>query len=213
MITRRREFLVAGAVLGLSGVACGAEKPAAGEDVSALEDLMREHGVLSRILLIYEEAIRSLRAKPATAIPFRNLQGSGCAGAEVRRRIPREAGRELHLPGVRETRQTRPVGEGAQGATCRRSRADRHDSQSRAGEGSSPKPKRKPGDRLRGVHPHVSSPQGPRRHRALSRLAKDSVGQAKLDELGDKFEEEENRRFGAEGFEKIVEQVAAQMFR
>ena len=30
-----------------------------------------------------------------------------------------------------------------------------------------------------------------------------------LDELGDKFEDEENRRFGAEGFEKIVEQVAA----
>ena len=30
-----------------------------------------------------------------------------------------------------------------------------------------------------------------------------------LDELGDKFEAEENRRFGAGGFEKIVEQVAA----
>ena len=29
-----------------------------------------------------------------------------------------------------------------------------------------------------------------------------------LDELGDKFEAEENRRFGAGGFEKIVEQVA-----
>ena len=30
-----------------------------------------------------------------------------------------------------------------------------------------------------------------------------------LDELGDKFEAEENRRFGAGGFEKTVEQVAA----
>ena len=52
MITRRREFLVAGAVLGLSGVARGTEKPPVGEDVSALEDLMREHGVLRRILLV-----------------------------------------------------------------------------------------------------------------------------------------------------------------
>ena len=30
-----------------------------------------------------------------------------------------------------------------------------------------------------------------------------------LDALGDKFEDEENRRFGADGFGKIVEQVAA----
>ncbi len=33
------------------------------EDISATEDLMREHGVLNRILLIYEEAVRRLRAK------------------------------------------------------------------------------------------------------------------------------------------------------
>src|SRR5437660_689619 len=33
------------------------------EDISAPEDLMREHGVLNRILLIYEEGLRRLRAK------------------------------------------------------------------------------------------------------------------------------------------------------
>jgi hypothetical protein len=32
-------------------------------DVGATEDLMREHGVLNRILLIYEEGLRRLRAK------------------------------------------------------------------------------------------------------------------------------------------------------
>src|SRR4051794_5170270 len=32
------------------------------EDVSAPEDLMREHGVLNRVLLIYEEGLRRLRS-------------------------------------------------------------------------------------------------------------------------------------------------------
>ena len=66
MITRRREFLLAGAALGIGGaagrtlLAADAEKPA--EEVSAVEDLMREHGVLRRILLIYEECVRRLAA-------------------------------------------------------------------------------------------------------------------------------------------------------
>src|SRR5207253_9657705 len=33
------------------------------EEVSAPEDLMREHGVLNRILLIYEQGLKRLRAK------------------------------------------------------------------------------------------------------------------------------------------------------
>src|SRR5262249_58451511 len=33
------------------------------EGVSTNEDLMREHGVLNRILLIYEEAMRRIQAK------------------------------------------------------------------------------------------------------------------------------------------------------
>src|SRR5215471_2749545 len=37
-----------------------AEEP---EEVSTNEDLMREHGVLNRILIIYDEAIRRLQAK------------------------------------------------------------------------------------------------------------------------------------------------------
>src|SRR5438270_13394487 len=34
-----------------------------GEPISPAEDLMREHGVLNRILLIYDEHLRRLRAK------------------------------------------------------------------------------------------------------------------------------------------------------
>jgi hemerythrin-like domain-containing protein len=39
------------------------KEPEKEEEVSTNEDLMREHGVLNRILLIYDEALRRIRAK------------------------------------------------------------------------------------------------------------------------------------------------------
>ncbi len=82
MQTERRQFLLATAALGAGTVLVGSdafhgeEKPE--EEVSAPEDLMREHGVLNRILLIYEDGLRRLHAiedvppdvfhKPATLV-------------------------------------------------------------------------------------------------------------------------------------------------
>jgi hemerythrin-like domain-containing protein len=70
----RREFLVGttGAGLVLMSAAAGAaehvdgKKPKGG-DVPPTEDLMREHGILRRILLIYEEAARRLVTADAAA--------------------------------------------------------------------------------------------------------------------------------------------------
>jgi len=42
---------------------CDDKKNQPEEEVGAAEDLMREHGVLNRILLIYEDGLRRLRAK------------------------------------------------------------------------------------------------------------------------------------------------------
>src|SRR2546421_7614120 len=70
MANDRRRFLTATAALGFGTVAFGPgrvggddkkEKPE--EEVGAAEDLMREHGLLNRILLIYEEGLRRLRDK------------------------------------------------------------------------------------------------------------------------------------------------------
>jgi len=63
----RRRFLVVAAsagatlVIGSAGAAEPAKvaKPA---DVNATEDLMREHGVLRRVLLVYDESVRRLQA-------------------------------------------------------------------------------------------------------------------------------------------------------
>src|SRR5437016_1336583 len=40
-----------------------------GEEVAPAEDLMREHGVLNRILLIYDESIRRLNSAPGDLPP------------------------------------------------------------------------------------------------------------------------------------------------
>src|SRR5213593_1910394 len=75
IITRssRREFIKKGGVLvaaasafGVTSGLLGAENKEAGkeeEDVSPAEDLMREHGVLKRVLLVYGEYIRRIDAK------------------------------------------------------------------------------------------------------------------------------------------------------
>ena len=39
------------------------------EEVTATEDLMREHGVIRRVLVVYRESAARLRAKPASVPP------------------------------------------------------------------------------------------------------------------------------------------------
>ena len=65
LMRTRRVFLksgifIGGAALAGVGVLRAAEKAKEEEEVSPAEDLMREHGVLKRVLLIYEEAIRRM---------------------------------------------------------------------------------------------------------------------------------------------------------
>ena len=76
MKTSRRDFLigtsaVAGSslIVPLSALAqqkapkkAAKKKEEAEEDVSTNEDLMREHGVLNRVLLIYDETLRRIQA-------------------------------------------------------------------------------------------------------------------------------------------------------
>ena len=74
MDTNRREWLVGLSSLGASAILIGCNKPATTEanestkenpdeepEVTATEDLMREHGVLRRALLVYQESAMKLR--------------------------------------------------------------------------------------------------------------------------------------------------------
>jgi hypothetical protein len=66
----RRAVLTAGAagvIVVAAQVAGAAHPPHDEEGVTAPEDLMKEHGVLNRCLLIYEEGIRRVQAKEAVS--------------------------------------------------------------------------------------------------------------------------------------------------
>ena len=52
-------------------------------------------------------------------------------------------------------------------------------------------------------------PHAAREDTVLFPAFKKLLSAKQLDDLGDKFEDEENRRFGADGFGKMVETVAA----
>jgi hemerythrin-like domain-containing protein len=85
----RRKFLCASAMVGTGlllnayhnetkGQAAQLEKPHASSqedekiksgEVTAIEDLMREHGVLRRALLVYTAAAAKLRSSPSTVVP------------------------------------------------------------------------------------------------------------------------------------------------
>ncbi|HEY2517611.1 MAG TPA: hemerythrin domain-containing protein, partial [Polyangiaceae bacterium] len=45
------------------------DKKAEGEEVGAVEDLMREHGVIRRVIVVYRESAARLRTKPASVTP------------------------------------------------------------------------------------------------------------------------------------------------
>ena len=79
LMRTRRVFLrsgifIGGAALAGVGVLRAAEKDKEEEKVSPAEDLMREHGVLKRVLLIYEEAIR--RMTPNQELPVETVADS-----------------------------------------------------------------------------------------------------------------------------------------
>jgi hemerythrin-like domain-containing protein len=76
MKTSRRNFLVGSSVIATSTLStpfaalaaqtspkATGKKEQPAEDVSTNEDLMREHGVLNRVLLIYDEAMRRIQAR------------------------------------------------------------------------------------------------------------------------------------------------------
>ena len=66
---KRRSLIVGGttAAMALIGLQSGKATPSDDEGVTAPEDLMKEHGVLNRCLLIYEEGIRRMGAKAEIA--------------------------------------------------------------------------------------------------------------------------------------------------
>ena len=184
------------------------QKPPAGQiEVSTVEDLMREHGVLRRVLLIYGEAVRRIEGKS-------DLPGDAvAAGAGLVRRFVedyhekleedylfprfRKAGTLVDLVNMLEEQH-------------RRGRALTADIQKLAAGAGTPNAADRPKlhERLQ-LFVRMYGPHAAREDTVLFPAFKKLVSPKEYDALGDEFEKKEQQMFGADGFEKNVEAVAA----
>jgi hemerythrin-like domain-containing protein len=176
------------------------------EEVSPAEDLMREHGVLRRILLVYGEAIRRLDAGEAfrpqalkdTAGIVRSFVEEYHEKLEEEFLFPRfdKAGKlqelvkvllEQHQAGRRLTDTTLRLAT----AAALKSADDRK-------------------TLTQSLHQFIRmyNPHAAREDTVLFPAFKEIVMADEYDALGDEFEKKENELFGDKGFEKMAERVA-----
>ncbi len=177
------------------------------EEVGATEDLMREHGVLNRVLLIYEEGLRRLRANQEVApTVFRDSAGL------VRRFVEDYHERleeTLVFPEFEQRQQLTDLV-----AVLRRQHAAGRTVTDIVIRCAAPDEFRRPERRqeliqaaegfIRMYRPHEA-----REDTVLFPAFRKIVSGDRLKELGEQCEKEEDRLFGEEGFERNVEQVAA----
>jgi hemerythrin-like domain-containing protein len=214
----RRAILCLGAAAGAglltacAGQARGAEAPkphGEEEEVSPGEDLMREHGVLNRILLIYEEGIRRLEA-PGERVHVDPL----VAAANIMRRFIEDYHEKLEeeflFPRFEKAGKLVELV-----ATLRRQhQAGRkltddilHGLGTTKGNASSDANRQIAGSLrafIRMYRPHEA-----REDTVLFPALRTVIAPKELDELGERFEEKEHALFGKEGFEGVVLQVTA----
>jgi hemerythrin-like domain-containing protein len=216
----RRRFVIAagttGAGLMLAGVDYGVVRAADKHDardegkekeVGAVEDLMREHGVIRRAILVYRESATKLRVKPGgvdpdalrrTAVLFRSFgedyhekkleemyifptvkKAGGPAAAYVDILISQhQRGREITDYVLALT---------AKGAI---------------GTGDA-EPLARALDSVELMYEHHAA----REDTIVFPAWKDALSAHQLDEMGEKFEEIEHQQFGKDGFEDAVAQI------
>ena len=213
MANDRRQFLLATAALGVPTLAVfaddkkGDDKNGSEEEVGAAEDLMREHGVLNRILLIYEEGLRRLRAKediPPTvfresATLVRKFVEDYHEKLEEKFIFPEFEKAKKLTDLVRVLREQHEAGRKVTDVILRGAEKDQFRKEDARNDVT-----RSCVAFIRMYRPHEAREDTvlfPALHKLLS--AK------RIKDLGEQFEKEEDRLFGDEGFEKTVDQVAA----
>ena len=202
----RRGFLIVAAGGLAAATAHGAEKE---KEVGANEDLMREHGVLRRALLVYRAAAARLRSDPAkvpadalaqTAQLFRTF------GEDYHERKLEE---EHIFPAVRKTK-------GAAGALVDVLRAQ-HDRGREltdyvlraTGQGriasSNVRPLAQALEEFELMYEHHTA----REDTLVFPAWKEALSGRAYEEMSERFEDIEKRMFGHDGFEDAVKRIAA----
>jgi hemerythrin-like domain-containing protein len=210
---RRREFLQSAAPAFLLAAAspAPARRPLAEkeqekeEEVTPTEDLMREHGVLKRVLLVYDEVRRRIAANadfPPDVVTggariIQSFIEEYHEQLEEKHLFPRfrshhtlvdlvDVLEEQHKAGRRVTERILALtAAGLKGASEKKDLASALESFTR-----------------------MYAPHEAREDTVLFPALRRLVSKSEYEALGESFEEEEHRKFGKEGFEGMVERVA-----
>jgi len=211
----RRGFLYVATAAGISiaGSACLAQedkdkkpnKPA--EEVSPPEDLMREHGVLKRVMLVYEEIVRRFDAKqdfPPEALAdaagiIRHFVEDYHEKLEEDYLFPRfeKAHKLVDLMNV--LKEQHQAGRRVTDVILQRANLS---ALKDSGE------RRKVAEAI-GQFNRMYAPHEAREDTVLFPAFHGIVSSNEFDSLGEDFEKKENELFGQDGFEKMVDEVAS----
>jgi hemerythrin-like domain-containing protein len=219
--TSRRAFIqttaAVGGLLFAGGVAAAqpAGKPEAArradkdpeEEVSPAEDLMREHGVLKRVLLVYGEAVRRLDANED--LPPEALADAAGISRSFIEDYHEKLEEDFLFPRYREANklgdlvdvlvEQHKAGRRLTDITLRLANLQAL---------KAPDDRRTLADSLRRFI-RMYSPHEAREDTVLFPALRKIVPADEYDALGEDFEKKEHDLFGDEGFEKMVDRVAA----
>jgi len=217
----RRNFIFASSIIGggllLNGCRSGStssertessEKNATGGEVTATEDLMREHGVLRRALLVYAETIPKLRANPSSIAPDA-LQRTA--------KLFRTFGEDYHEKKLEEAYIFPAVQKAGGGAASLAAILIAQHTRGREitdyiiSVTANAKLGAANGESL--AQALVGFVRMYEHHAALEDTIvfptwKATLTEDQLDEMGDKFEEIEQQQFGKDGYEDAVKQIS-----
>lgn len=206
----RSGIIFTGTALAGSGLLFGAEREKKNEEkeaeVGPPEDLMREHGVLKRVLLIYGEVLRRIGAKqdfPPEALSdaagiIRNFVEDYHEKLEEDFLFPRFEKAKLLVDLVKVLRTQHQAGRQVTDVTMRFANSQSLKNESERGQLITSMQQF-----IRMYNPHEA-----REDTVLFPAFRKIVSPHEFDALGEDFEKKEDELFGADGFEKVVDKVA-----
>ncbi|MGE6756361.1 hemerythrin domain-containing protein [Corallococcus interemptor] len=208
--TRRRRFLSVAAVLAVGATARNAvaapprSKPA---EVNATEDLMREHGIIRRTLLVYEESARRL-GMPEEKAPVEVLAQAT--------RLMQRFGEGYHekteetevFPRLMKAGQQKELVQVLleQHAAGRKLTASILAATSGRDALTQPQPRAATARQLL-LFVRMYQPHAAREDTVLFPAFRELFNEKQFDELGERFEEQEHKLLGSDGFENALKEV------